>query len=69
MSSRFAYIYCLNNQQYGVFKGGRFFHTLPLSVSVESQPHIQAHLVFADTQSPNKKPKELEFCQLTTKIN
>jgi len=21
----------------------------------------QAHLVFADTQSPNKKPKELEF--------
>jgi hypothetical protein len=23
--------------------------------------HIQAHLVFADTQSPNKKPKELEF--------
>jgi len=29
--------------------------------------HIQAHLVFADTQSPNKKPKELEFCQRTTK--
>jgi len=25
-----------------------------------------AHLVFADTQSPNKKPKELEFCQRTT---
>jgi len=23
-------------------------------------------LVFADTQSPNKKPKELEFCQRTT---
>lgn len=23
--------------------------------------HIQAHLVFADTQSPIKKPKELEF--------
>jgi len=23
--------------------------------------HIHAHLVFADTQSPNKKPKELEF--------
>ena len=23
--------------------------------------HIQAHLVFADTQSQNKKPKELEF--------
>jgi hypothetical protein len=28
--------------------------------------HIQAHLVFADTQSQNKKPKELEFCQCTT---
>jgi hypothetical protein len=28
--------------------------------------HIQAHLVFADTQSPNKKPKELEFCQRST---
>jgi hypothetical protein len=23
--------------------------------------HIQAHLVFANTQSPNKKPKELDF--------
>jgi hypothetical protein len=23
--------------------------------------HIQAHLVFADTQSQNKKPKELEL--------
>jgi hypothetical protein len=23
--------------------------------------HIQAHLVFADTQSQNEKPKELEF--------
>jgi hypothetical protein len=30
--------------------------------------HIQAHLVFADTQSPNKKPKELEFCQSSIKI-
>ncbi len=28
--------------------------------------HIQAHLVFADTQSQNKKPKELEFCQRST---
>lgn len=28
--------------------------------------YIQAHLVFADTQSPNKKPKELEFCQRST---
>jgi len=32
-----------------------------LCLIVESQPHIQAHLVFADTQGPNKKPKELEF--------
>jgi len=24
-------------------------------------------LVFADTQSQNKKPKELEFCQRSTK--
>jgi len=23
--------------------------------------HIQANLVFGDTQSPNKKPKELKF--------
>jgi len=28
---------------------------------LKEPPHIQAHLVFADTQSPNKKPKELEF--------
>lgn len=34
---------------------------------VESRPHIQAHLVFAQTQSLNKKPKELEFCQRSTK--
>ena len=40
-----------------------YSYNLTLSVSVESQPHIQAHLVFADTQSQNKKPKELEFCQ------
>jgi hypothetical protein len=33
---------------------------------LKEPPHIQAHLVFADTQSPNKKPKELEFCQRTT---
>lgn len=25
--------------------------------------HIQAHLVFADTQANAEKPKELEFCQ------
>jgi len=46
-----------------------YLDRLTLSGSVESQPHIQAHLAFADTQSPNKKPKELEFCRLTTKIN
>jgi hypothetical protein len=34
---------------------------------LKEPPHIQAHLVFADTQSPNKKPKELEFCQRSTK--
>jgi hypothetical protein len=28
---------------------------------LKSQPHIQAHLVFADTQSQLEKPKELEF--------
>ncbi len=37
-----------------------------LCLIVKSRPHIQAHLVFADTQSPNKKPKELEFCQRST---
>ncbi|OFX23759.1 MAG: hypothetical protein A2033_12955 [Bacteroidetes bacterium GWA2_31_9] len=35
---------------------------------VESRPHIQAHLVFADTQSQNEKPKELEFLP-TLEIN
>jgi len=38
-----------------------------LCLIVENRPHIQAHLVFADTQSPNEKPKELEFCQLSIK--
>jgi hypothetical protein len=29
---------------------------------MEKKPaHIQTHLVFAETQSLNKKPKELEF--------
>jgi hypothetical protein len=28
-------------------------------------PHIQAHLVFADTQSYSEKPKEPSFCRLT----
>jgi hypothetical protein len=42
-------------------------HIAKLSVSVESQPHIQAHLVFTETQSPNKKTKELEFFQHTKK--
>lgn len=27
----------------------------------KSRPHIQAHLVFADTQNLKEKPKELEF--------
>jgi hypothetical protein len=48
----------------------QFFHTLTLSVSVESQPHIQAHLVLPDTQSrPFAKPKELEFSQRTDDRN
>ena len=29
--------------------------------------HIQAHLVFADTQANTEKPKELEFSQRSTK--
>jgi hypothetical protein len=29
--------------------------------------HIQAHLVFADTQANAEKPKELEFSQRSTK--
>jgi hypothetical protein len=33
----------------------------PLGNMLKEPTHIQAHLVFADTQSPNKKPKELEF--------
>ena len=36
------------------------------SVYKDSQQHIQAHLVFANTK-PTEKPKELEFCQRTTK--
>ncbi|MDO9154633.1 MAG: hypothetical protein Q7U47_13180 [Paludibacter sp.] len=39
----------------------------PLGNMLKEPTHIQAHLVFADKQSPNKKPKELEFCQRTTK--
>lgn len=31
--------------------------------------HIQAYLVFANPQSSNKKPKELEFCQRSTETN
>ncbi|MBV6473828.1 MAG: hypothetical protein JPMHGGIA_02123 [Saprospiraceae bacterium] len=31
------------------------------SLLKDSRPHIQAHLVFAITQSQNEKPKELEF--------
>jgi len=32
-----------------------------LCLIVKSRPHIQALLIFADTQSQNEKPKELEF--------
>jgi surfactin synthase thioesterase subunit len=32
-----------------------------LCLIVESRLHIQTHLDFAAMQSPNKKPKELEF--------
>jgi len=28
---------------------------------LKNPTHIQVHLVFADTQSQHKKPKELEF--------
>ena len=28
-------------------------------------PHIQAHLVFADTQPNSEKPKESSFCRHT----
>jgi hypothetical protein len=31
--------------------------------------HIQAHLVFADTQANAEKRKELEFCQRSTETN
>ena len=41
-------------------------YTQTLGHMLKNRPQIQAHLVFADTQSPNKKPKELEFCQRTT---
>ena len=41
-------------------------HINKLGNMLKEPTHIQAHLVFADTQSPNKKPKELEFCQRTT---
>ncbi len=36
-----------------------------LSLSVEHQPHGQAHLVFADTQPNPKKPKELALTHRT----
>ena len=39
---------------------------LTLGNMLKEPTHIQAHLVFADTQSQNKKPKELEFCQRST---
>ncbi len=34
---------------------------------LKEPPHIQAHLVFADTQANAEKPKELEFSQRSTK--
>lgn len=37
-----------------------------LSLSVENQPHGQAHLVFADTQANAEKPKELALTHLPT---
>ena len=37
------------------------------SASVKNKPHIQPQLLFTDTQSPNKKPKALEFPQRSTK--
>jgi len=32
-----------------------------LYAMLKSRPHIQAHLVFSDTQANIEKPKELEF--------
>jgi hypothetical protein len=43
-------------------------HINELGNMLKEPTHIQAHLVFADTQSPNKKPKELEFCQRSTEM-
>lgn len=39
-----------------------------LSNMLKDPTHIQTHLVFADRQRQNKKPKELELCQRTDEI-
>jgi hypothetical protein len=48
------------------FKVRNVSYRHPLGYMLKDPTHIQAHLVFANTQSPNKKPKELEFCQRST---
>jgi len=42
----------------------RFIHATVIAQCKKPDPQT-AHLVFAFTQSLNKKPKELEFCQHT----
>jgi hypothetical protein len=44
-------------------KGFKVLFIWDLGNMLKEPMHIKAHLVFVDTQSPNKKPKELEFCQ------
>jgi hypothetical protein len=58
---------CLDNEWQWLIIRTNYRYKNKLCLIVESRPHIQAHLVFADTQSPNKKPKELEFCQRSIK--
>ena len=45
--------------------GSAHYAQNPLCVSVKSQPHGQAHLVFADTQPNAEKPKELALTHRT----
>lgn len=59
----------INKNKFLLIASGEARHvasTYPLGNMLKEPTHIQAHLVFADTQSPNKKPKELEFCQRST---
>jgi len=42
-------------------------YTQTLGNMLKEPTHIQAHLVFADTQANAEKPKELEFSQRSTK--